>query len=425
PYEVNFDGGGFAAQTSPAVYNNLMAGTYNWTVRDANNCEMSGSETVGEPSLLTCEASTGELMCEGLPISLTVVPAGGTPPYSIKWTSTGSATYDDDTATSTMAHGAVIGEVFTATVTDANDCETTCMVTANLYNCVPECETAFGVDTYIENDLVYVNDGPEGVSSCFRNDGFKRWGWVNKITEFGEHEFDLYAGAGRCDISKGAYAGTVTLNYENNGMVTVTYEMAQGYVLSEAHVYVGCDPYPKTNNGEYTVAPGQYSFNAGDLGYVQTTFSTPPISASGDFYFIAHAVVCATDIPPGLYLPASPMEGGEFAPPSESFVYPDCEVDTGGWGKIEDKKVSFTAYPVPFENEVNIGYKFEYDTDVTINVYDIKGALIRQAENTSYIKGTYDSTKIDLSYTDDQMYFVRVTTKEGTLVKKIVSSTEQ
>jgi hypothetical protein len=86
------------------------------------------------------------------------------------------------------------------------------------------------------------------------------------------------------------------------------------------------------------------------------------------------------------------------------------------------KSVDFKAYPVPFVDEVSVSYTFDYDTDVKIDVYDMKGALVRQAVDGSYAKGTVGTTKIDLSRTDNQMYFVRVTTKEGTLVKRVIST---
>ncbi|PWA04682.1 SprB repeat-containing protein, partial [Flavobacterium laiguense] len=48
PYMVNFNGGGFATQTSPKTYTGLGAGTYNWTVKDDHGCEQSGSEVIAE-----------------------------------------------------------------------------------------------------------------------------------------------------------------------------------------------------------------------------------------------------------------------------------------------------------------------------------------------------------------------------------------
>uniref|UniRef100_UPI001F5A4B49 T9SS type A sorting domain-containing protein n=1 Tax=Aestuariivivens sediminis TaxID=2913557 RepID=UPI001F5A4B49 len=380
----------------------------------------------------SCEASVlNDLQCEGVDINLQVVGSGCRTPFTYTWSGAAAGYLDDVNSDTPVLSGAPVGtHDFTVTVVDADGCESTCNVSATVYDCTPNCGTAFGVETSGPdgNGLYSVNTD---VSSCFRNDGFKRWGWVNEITTEGTYEFELFRGAGRCDLSKGTHVGSVTLYYGEGlagaGEVVVKYDLlgdGGNYVISEAHIWIGCDPYPTTNNGEYTVAPGQYNYNSGDIGFSENTLTTPPIEASGKFYFIAHAVVCDYDVPEGSEIPGL-MNTYTFDQPNEAFVYPDCDVDTGGWGKLEDKKVSFTAYPVPFQNEVNIGYKFEYDTDVKIDVYDIKGALIRQAENTSYIKGTYDRTNIDLSGNDDQMYFVRLTTREGTLVKKIVSSTEQ
>ena len=257
-------------------------------------------------------------------------------------------------------------------------------------------------------------------SSCFRNDGFRRWGWTNSVnTADLPLSFSLYAGAGRCDLSKGDYTGTVDVTYEG-GLVYITYNMASGYVISEAHVYIGCDPYPtKMNSEDYTVAPGQYTYNAGDLGYIQNSFGTPGFIADGDFYFIAHAVVCETDIPDGLWLPGSPNEDGMFDEliPNEPFTT-TCGEDTGGWGR----SVEFTAYPVPFDKEVTVKYAFDYETDVTIEVFDMKGTLIKTDINNNYVKGTQDKTTLDLSRASNQLFFVRLTTSNGTVTKKIVSS---
>ncbi len=439
---VSVGGGSFADDDATGALSGsnfdttgLSPGTYNftYTVLSGNTCPDDSAliQVTVNPNPSCNAYADNPLACFGVPITLHVTGSGGLggadqSKYSFLWSGSGSEYLDDtSSANPTMSAAAPISVYnLTVTVTDISsetNCTSTCNVSVEVYNCTPNCETAFGVATQHDGGYDTVD---ESISSCFRNDGFSRWGWTNKISGFGEHVFSLYAGAAQCILGKGAYAGTVTLNYENDGTVTVTYNMAPGYVLSEAHVYIGCDPYPKTKKGKYTVAPGQYSFNAGNLGYVQTDFSTPAISASGDFYFIAHAVVCEKDIPEGCYLPGSPYEGGVFDYPT-SPIETDCDVDTGGWGKVANSKdVTFTAYPVPFENEINISYKFDYDTYVNIDVYDAKGSLIKKAVNNNYIKGTVDKTTLDLSRADNQMYFVRLMTSKGMLVKKIISTSK-
>ena len=47
PYMVSFNGGGFETQTSTKEYSGLAVGSYEWTVKDAHGCYVSGSEDVG------------------------------------------------------------------------------------------------------------------------------------------------------------------------------------------------------------------------------------------------------------------------------------------------------------------------------------------------------------------------------------------
>ena len=127
--------------------------------------------------------------------------------------------------------------------------------------CEPECETAFARDT----------DG----ANCFLDNGFSRWGWSIQLPDFGDYEYDIYAGAGQCDISKGAMVGTVSISYDAGG-IEVTYNILPGYTLDETHTYAGAAMFPM-NDGADTVAPGQY--------YIEDNLS-------GSIYVIAHAVVC-------------------------------------------------------------------------------------------------------------------------------------
>uniref|UniRef100_UPI001F56CFBC T9SS type A sorting domain-containing protein n=1 Tax=Aestuariivivens marinum TaxID=2913555 RepID=UPI001F56CFBC len=452
------------AQTT-ATATDLAAGDYNVLVTDTNGCTATLPVTVDPAVPMTCLIDPLPLACEGSDIQLNVTAGGGTGIFTYVWSSSnasvtfGDANGIDNTLEDPIAYGAQIDDIFYVAIYDENQCVKTCQITANLYNCTPNCGTAFAVRTQDVGgyDSVVEDDTQETYSSCFRNDGFKRWGWTNTITEYGTYTYAVYRGAGRCDLSKGTYVGDLIVDYQydndlHTGVVNFSYDLLtkviEGqevplFLVSEVHLFVGCDPYPFKGNapddiysqsdevkGEYyTVAPGQYPYNANiPDGTYHSGWQATKTGVTGSFYFIAHAVICDRDIPypDDMHIPGEKRDYDEIdLEGNSSFMDTECTVDTGGWGKLEDKKVSFTAYPVPFQNEVNIGYKFEYDTDVKIDVYDIKGALIREAENTNYVKGTYDSTKIDLSYTEDQMYFVRLTTKEGTLVKKIISSKPQ
>ena len=191
--------------------------------------------------------------------------------------------------------------------------------------------------------------------------------------------------------------------------------MNDGYVLSEAHVYIGCTMFPEGKKGA-TVAPGQYNFNP-SLGGTVDTYTVGPIAVTGDFYIIIHGVSCEITCQCSGGYTYTGNDGGEaFVGDSVDGCEEGANVDSAS------KEVTFTAYPVPFENEVNIKYSFNYETDVKIEVYDVKGALVKQSEDTNYVRGSVGRTTLDLSKQDNQMYFVRLTTKEGTVVKKIISS---
>ncbi|GAJ09027.1 unnamed protein product, partial [marine sediment metagenome] len=136
-----------------------------------------------------------------------------------------------------------------------------------------------------------------GGAHCFSEYGFGNWGWSNGPLAAGSYTFDIYAGAGQCDINKGTLVGTLTVDYDGAEAI-VTYNMYAGYTMDETHLYVGTDPLPIKKNGGYTTAPGQYLYghNLDDA----TTDSYEVTGLSGDIYVVAHAVVC------GLFDPSPP-----------------------------------------------------------------------------------------------------------------------
>ncbi len=286
PYRL-FDGDIFVGDFTDDTFvvPGVGAGTYVWTVLDANDCEADVDFELIAPPLLTCTAEEDYPASCDLSVggSATVYPVGGTPfegdgvePYLYSWKDEWDAEVGTTATVDDLAPG-----VYTVTVTDANGCTTTCNVTITRE---PEefinCETAFA-----KGD----------VSKCFIPD-FGNWGWTNLISEGTYEEMPLYAGAAQCDISKGAKVGYIEVTYSKaEGKVTVNFVMYEGYAMNEAHVYVGSDKYPKFKRGRKwvsTVAPGQYPYVSGPLENVAGLTGIEFTGVSGDLYIIAHAVTC-------------------------------------------------------------------------------------------------------------------------------------
>ena len=86
--------------------------------------------------------------------------------------------------------------------------------------------------------------------------------------------------------------------------------------------------------------------------------------------------------------------------------------------------VSFEAYPVPFKNQLTIKYKFDYSSDVKIELIDYQGVTVF-SENDS---NSYLDKEVSLSFKfkreKEQVYFVRLTTNQGSAIKKILSSSK-
>lgn len=152
-----------------------------------------------------------------------------------------------------------------------------------------DCETAFA----------YNGDDP---GTCFLQidldgDGegdFNRWGWtIGPLAESDETRYyDIYAGAGQCDITKGTRVGKLMVSYFD-GVASVVYmlDLDNEWLITEVHTYVGNNILPQ-KSGNYTVAPGQYPHQAKSASGIKTTVAYVVEDLSGDIYVVAHAVVC-------------------------------------------------------------------------------------------------------------------------------------
>ena len=111
--------GGTQPYTGTGIFT-VGAGTYNYTITDANGCTSSTSITVTQPEILVASSTAGTIACSGGSTTITVSATGGTQPY------TGTGTFT------------VTAGTYNYTVTDANGCtSTTTKTIANGTGTVP------------------------------------------------------------------------------------------------------------------------------------------------------------------------------------------------------------------------------------------------------------------------------------------------
>ncbi len=136
------------------------------------------------------------------------------------------------------------------------------------------CETAWA---YTDDDHAFCATDIDGDG---RNE--RRWGWYAELAP-GSYSFDLYAGAGQCDLDKGTLVGTLGVEYDG-ATAEVTYQMGDGFGLDETHLYADAER-------QTTLAPGQLGHIHERLdGAAEDTYT---VASDADPLFLsAHAVVC-------------------------------------------------------------------------------------------------------------------------------------
>ncbi len=95
--------------------NNVVAGTHTVTVSDANNCTVTSTATLNQPSPFSVSLSTTNLLCYGSTNgSATVSVSGATAPYTYFWS---------NFSTTSSVNG-LDGGPFSVVIDDANGCDT-------------------------------------------------------------------------------------------------------------------------------------------------------------------------------------------------------------------------------------------------------------------------------------------------------------
>ncbi|HWR94742.1 MAG TPA: SprB repeat-containing protein, partial [Flavobacterium sp.] len=107
--------GGTAPYTGTGSFT-LSAGSYSYTVTDANGCKSTTTCTIVQPNPVSVTANQTNVLCNGLSTgAINITAAGGVAPYTYAWTGAGViATAEDQTG---LAAG-----TYKVIVKDANNC---------------------------------------------------------------------------------------------------------------------------------------------------------------------------------------------------------------------------------------------------------------------------------------------------------------
>ncbi|RRQ47950.1 HYR domain-containing protein [Maribacter algicola] len=243
---------------------------------------------------------------------------------------------------------------------------------------IDECETAFA------------RSSDENVRTCFLdipNINGNRWGWTNEFPSIdGVYEMDLYAAAGQCDISKGALVGSVQVVY-SGGSVSVTVSTLGGYKMTEAQLYVGSNAIPaKPNNGNLTVAPGDYPYEDNISGdFVTHTFSDVSAGDMDSFHVILHAEVC-------------PVEDVS---------------------KYQAPTLELSGYPIPFKEDFTLVVISPREMKSELSLYDGIGKRVQTFGNY-YLKKGRNEIGLKTNELPAGMYYIYVTTGSGNQILKVL-----
>ena len=89
-------------------------------------------------------------------------------------------------------------------------------------------------------------------------------------------------------------------------------------------------------------------------------------------------------------------------------------------GASEDEPV-FEPFPVPFNDVITLRYKFNYKSDVNIQMFDTKGALLMTERDNSPFFNKEITIRPRFNRGEGQMFFIKVITNRGVSIKKVIS----
>ena len=205
--------GGTAPYTGTGTFSR-SAGTYSYTVTDANGCTATTTGNITQPSALSASSSKTAILCNGGSSTVTVSATGGTAPYS------GTGTFSRSAGT------------YSFTVTDANSCTAT--TTGNITQ--PSALT-------LSLQAGACSSGSNGSVTATFGGGTA------------PYQVKIDAGAYAAATSPKTFTGLAP------GSHTITVKDANGCTKSDSITVASCPTFCSLTQGAYGNAGGKYTYN--------------------------------------------------------------------------------------------------------------------------------------------------------------------
>lgn len=242
------------------VITGLTAGTYTVTVSDVSGCTSVKTSVLTLPSVSLPAPVIQNVSCKGgSDGSITVAPAGGTPPYSYQWSAGG--------ATAAVA-GALSAGVYTCTVSDAGGC--TALLTATVTE-----PTALSASITVTDVTCFGQSNGAATISVSGGSGGYSYAWNSTPTQSTASATNLPASVFNCIVTDaagctGSYFATV---YEPNLMVVtelVTQPSCSTITTGDVQISVsgGVSPYTYQWPGQTWTVPAVSGIPSGNYSYI-------------------------------------------------------------------------------------------------------------------------------------------------------------
>jgi len=361
PYTFSWNNG---ANTATAT--GLVAGVYTANITDAASCSGVASVTITQPTALAATvntAATANVSCfGGNNGTASVAVSGGTGAYAYAWSNGGN---------SATISGLTAG-VYTATVTDANLCARTLAIT------VTQPATALAVTA--NSSDISCNGTANGTATASATGGTSPYSYAWSNSGNGASLNNLAAGtysvtatdANGCVASVSGL--TVTEPTAVNSSVTVTDASAFGATNGAVNISVG------GGTGAYTYLWSNGATTQDLSGVAAGTYSVTITDANG-----------CTD--------------------TET-----ATVDQPSTVGATNANINISVFPNPAETVATLNVSLVNSTDVTIEISNVTGQVIRTINDASVINNQYT---LNTSEWAAGVYFVRVTAGKDTATYKL------